>query len=199
MNTDSITYTTDDVALAQVAIDNLGSKTPVEQETHDGLVILNDWIGAGMTIETIASITDRSPSTVGRLRTIARVGRLVQTDDGTGILNVNSLLNAAKSPVKRLVAPWEKDGRTFATWNAVALAISAADAPVVEEPEEGEGEGEQTSEKSQGERFNDIVAAIQKHARDYDLDPINVALDLVIALEGAADTDAAADEAELAS
>jgi hypothetical protein len=193
-------YTSNDVRLAQTAIDALGRTTPLEQDVHDGLTVINGWIADGWTIATIVTVTEKSSAAVGRLKTIARVGRMVASTDGTGILEVNRLLNAATSPVKTIVAPWEKDGRTFASWSAVETALKALASEAVEDDTEDGEEGEaEASEKSQGERFSDLVAAIQKHGRDYGIDAIDVALDLVNALEAAADTDAAADEAELAS
>jgi hypothetical protein len=165
-------------------------------------------IDSGMTGPQVGAIFGLSAKVSERIAYLARLGRMVDTaDDDTAaqadacltmLSNSGAAGRSIASPV-RVLKRWQREGTAFVSWAAAYAALEqvyAEQNPATEETEEATSE-EATSEKTEAERFADLVAAVGRHARKFDRSAMEVALDIVIALEQAEAeaADAAADAA----
>jgi hypothetical protein len=188
-----------DLTSAQYAIDTLTKGAAIEDDVARGIGVLRGLVTEGATIADLVAITGKSKSNIGRIRGIITLSAMLESDlPGDGIMRANKAVNAANKVTglnftKAHLNVWAKDGRRFGSWNAIADAVEAIVKGATEE------QGEEPGEKTQEERFALLVAAVAKHGRKYGIDPVDVALDIVSALESAADADAAADAADLAA
>jgi len=205
MNTISITA--DERKAAQYAIDMLTKAASTEDDIAVGIGVLRDKIAEGATIAILSSLTGRSDSAIGRVRTVVTLSTLLDSDlPGAGILRANSAVNAANklkglNLTKKHVNVWVKDGRRFGSWNAIADAIEALVKGATTEADEKKKQ----SDKTETERFADLIAAVSAHARRFDLSEHDVATRIFDHFDKSAAevadeaADEAADAAELAS
>jgi len=204
MNT--ITITADERKSAQYAIDMLTKGVTTEDDIATGVGVLRAKIAEGATIAILSSLTGRSDSAIGRVRTVVTLSTLLDSDlPGAGILRANSAVNAANKVkglnlTKKHVNVWVKDGTRFGSWNAIADAIEALLVPTVG-TEDDKGEDDKKKDKTEQERFDLLIAAINKHARDFSLEAHDVATAIFDHFDKSAAevADEAADAAELAS
>lgn len=199
------TYSTTDIRNLSAAIDACGRSKPVSETVHAGLLVFARMVADGATIATIAEESQRSESAVGRTRNMAILRTMLPEDaPAEQVMDVQAFINK-HNVTKITVKPWNKEGRTFDSWAAILDALKEAVKPAEAEATEPvaeeatEEEATEATTKSESERMADLLKALQKIARDFDRDPLDVAADLTLMVEAAQDKDAAADAAEMAS
>lgn len=190
----AITLTAEQVRLGSLAAASLGKGKSTDADLRAGFAAIGEAITQGADAVILRETFGLAKNNATLAKAVLTLVGIVDSEDADGmsrvVTQVNYLAAKGMAPVKT-ANEVAKDKR-YRTLNALADALAGITG------EQAEGK-QQPSEKSEAERFALLVAAVGRHARKYNRTAEDVAMDILAAIEAGEDTDAAADEAAMAS